>query len=58
MRPPELREDQEPDSLFDGTGESALLDAKRLLRAGELASRANTDDDFAAFGAQFRAIAS
>ena len=45
-------------SLFDGYGESALLDAKRLVRAGELASRSNPgDDDYEAFGSVFRAIA-
>ena len=45
-------------SIFDGDGETALLDAKRLVRAGELASRADpTNDDFEAFGAVFRAIA-
>ena len=48
---------EEGGSLFDGYGESALLDAKRLVRAGELASRANREDDFEAFGAVFRAIA-
>ena len=47
---------EEGASLFDGDGESALLDARRLVRAGELASRANRDDDFEAFGALFRAI--
>ena len=50
--------DDEGGSLFDGYGESALLDAKRLVRAGELASRANPgDDDYEAFGSVFRAIA-
>ena len=49
---------EEGSSLFDGYGESALLDAKRLVRAGELASRANPgDDDYEAFGSVFRAIA-
>ena len=48
---------EEGGSLFDGYGESALLDAKRLVRAGELASRANRDDDYEAFGAVFRDIA-
>ena len=44
-------------SIFDGAGEDALLEAKRLVRAGELATRANpADDDFSAFGAVFRAI--
>lgn len=34
-------------SIFDGTGEDALLEAKRLVRAGELAARANpVNDDF------------
>ena len=50
--------EEEGGSLFDGYGESALLDAKRLVRAGELASRANPgDDDCEAFGAVFRAVA-
>ncbi len=50
--------EEEGHSIFDGYGESALLDAKRLVRAGELASRANPDDDdYQAFGAVFRAIA-
>ena len=50
--------EEEGGSLFDGYGESALFDAKRLVRAGELASRANpADDDYDAFGAVFRAIA-
>ena len=48
---------EEGGSLFEGYGESALLDAKRLVRAGELASRANRDDDYEAFGSIFRAIA-
>ena len=43
-------------SIFDGHGETALLDARRLARAGELASRACADDDFQAFGALFRAV--
>ena len=51
-------EEEEGNSLFDGYGESALLDAKRLVRVGELASRANPgDDDYEAFGSVFRAIA-
>ena len=58
MSPPEVSAKQEPGSIFDGNGESALLDARRLVRAGELASRANPgDDDYEAFGAVFRAIA-
>ena len=49
--------EEEGASLFDGYGESALLEARRLARAGELASRANQmDDDYEAFGAIFRAI--
>ena len=49
---------EESGSLFDGDGESALLDAKRLVRAGELAARAHPgDDDWEAFGSLFRAIA-
>ena len=48
---------EEHPSIFDGTGEDALLEAKRLVRAGELASRASpADDDFQAFGSVFRAI--
>ena len=50
--------EEEGRSLFDGYGETAMLDAKRLVRAGELASRANPgDDDYEAFGAAFRAVA-
>ncbi len=52
-----MSSEEDPGSIFDGYGEDALLDAMRLVRAGELASRAiPADDDFAAFGAVFRAI--
>ncbi len=44
-------------SIFDVYGETALAEARRLTRAGELASRAHPrDDDYEAFGAVFRAI--
>ena len=47
----------EQPSIFDGYGENAFLDARRLVRAGELASRACPgDDDYEAFGALFRAV--
>lgn len=43
-------------SIFDGHGETSFLDARRLVRAGELAARAITDTEGEAFGALFRAI--
>ena len=48
---------EEQPSIFDGYGETALAEARRLTRAGELASRAHPrDDDYEAFGSVFRAI--
>ena len=48
---------EERPSIFDGYGETALAEARRLTRAGELASRAHPrDDDYEAFGSVFRAI--
>ncbi len=45
-------------SIFDGPGETALIDARRLAWAGELATRGapEHDDDSEALGAVFRAI--
>ena len=45
-------------SIFDGPGETALIDARRLAWAGELATRAapERDADSEALGAVFRAI--
>ncbi len=56
MSPEETHLERDRGSIFDGDGETALLEAKRLVRAGELAARANQDDDFEAFGSVFRAI--
>ena len=43
-------------TIFDGRGETAFLEARRLVRAGELAARAIADTEGEAFGAVFRAV--